>query len=394
MSLFAKDPNLILKESLDFLRNNTSITSVGPGSRMRALVEAYKLQLDEAYTTFDVNAAQMFLYGATGVNLDYLGDIFGLRRFNSQAAQTSAASQSIRYYPSFGTFGDINSAQDITIPKGTRIWTEKDGSNIEFFTLEEILLDKDTSEGFVSVKAAGSGSLYNVASGSITNQSVNIDGLLVTNVGSIENGLDKESDNNFRYRISKQHLTNQNANATAIRLAALAVPGVADVTVLSNEYGFGISGILVKSTTPTVSQALIAEIQLSVDKVKSDGIKVVVSSPDEYLMSFEISIIYKRATSLDERDSVQTGVTKIIADYVNNLDIGETFFINELANFIISSDPLIGSIGVPGKFFNKITVTTDVLNNTITKELIKDWTPGTRQKLILASVNPVSFITG
>lgn len=394
MSLFAKDPNKILKESLDFLKNNTSITSVGPGSRMRALVEAYKIQLDEAYTTFDINAASMFLYGATGIYLDYLGDIFGLQRFGSRAAQTSAASETIKFYPSFGTFADINNNTDITIPKGTRVWAQKDGADIEFFTLEEVILDKDTSEGFVSIKAAGTGSLYNVASGTIINHSIAIDGLLVTNVGAIENGLDIESDNNFRFRISKQKLVNQNANYTAIRLAALAVPGVADVTTLSNEYGFGIAGVLVKSTTPTVSPSLIANVQLAVDKVKADGTKVVVSGPDEYLMAFEINVTYRRILTQDERDSIQSGIIKIIADYVNNLDIGEIFFINELANLIISSDPLISTIGEPGKFFNKITVTTSVLNNTITKELIADWTPGTRQKLILASINPISFIIG
>lgn len=399
MPLFAKDPNQIIQESIATLKANTNLTSVGPGSRIRAIVELLKEEVSEAYAKFDFNTAVSFVHGAYGEYLDYLGDIFGLKRYSKQPAQTSSLAKTIRFYTLAGTFGSINSGNNVLIPAGTEIWAMKSGFQVIFYLTEPLTLIADDTEAFGTIKAKESGSFYNVPTGSIkfhgfTNYTDSADNsLLVVNTEPLENGLDDESDDNFRYRIINQYLKSMAANETAIRLAALSVPGVADVNIVDQQMGLGTMGVLIKSTTPTVSQALLNNVQEQVNNVKSGGTKIIVSAPDYLEIIFNIELHYKRTPSEEERFNAELAVKNTVVDYINNKDIGESFIINELANLVISSNPLISYIGKPGVFFNKISLYIPNGSAFIKKELIKDYKPGKIQKLITGiNYSSVTFI--
>jgi uncharacterized phage protein gp47/JayE len=261
------------------------------------------------------------------------------------------------------------------------------------------MLSKTTPEGFAAAQAKGTGSFYNVPTNAIKYH--NFQGytdfknssLLVANIQSIENGLDNESDENFRYRIVNQRLTQMAANETAIKLSALAVPGVSDVTIIDQKMGLGTVGVFIKATTPTVSQSLIDMVQAEVNKVKGAGIKVIVDKPTELEMIFTIQINYKRIPTEEERYNAEIAVRNNILDYINNLDMGAPYEVNALSNLIISADPLIASIGKAGKFIDNTYIYVPVGSVFVKKELSGNYISAATEKLITGiNFNPVNII--
>jgi uncharacterized phage protein gp47/JayE len=398
MAFFSKDPNTILQQSLDFMRANTALTSVGPGSKYRALLEIMKQELGEAYSTFDINQAIGFIYGASDKYLDYIGDMFGMQRFSATRVEISAASKIIKFYvPSGYTFGGINSGNDITIPAGTTIYGYKNDTTIEYYVSEDTVLPKDKNEIYVAAKSAGSGASFNIPSGILiyhkfTDYTETAKGLLlVTNISSIESGLDAESDDNFRYRIINHYLSSQNANEVALRMAVLEVPGVADVRYFNNSQGLGTATIVIKSIVLPMPSDLPDKVLANVEKKASAGIKVIIEKPVEIYFSFDIKITYTRPLSIDERVSLQSGLNAYIGDYINNLDVGESFSINTLANDIISYSPLIKTIGSPGRFFDRIYLYKELLPDKpkIKRDITNGYVTGLNEKPVLANVGDI-----
>jgi hypothetical protein len=69
------------------------------------------------------NIAQSLLPFATDVSLDLLGEIFGVPRLPQMTASVAIADLNFQFYVRNGTFGSINSGQDINIPQGVRIYS-------------------------------------------------------------------------------------------------------------------------------------------------------------------------------------------------------------------------------------------------------------------------------
>lgn len=398
MSLFAKDPKLIYQESIDFLLQNTALSSVGPGSRFRALVEIFGSQLNDAYKQFDFNSAISLIYGARGEFLDYLGEIFQVKRLKASYASVSEYSETLKFYTPLSSFGSANNGKNIVIPAGTEFWGMKYGQRIIFTLSDSITLSKDSKEAFITAQAVDKGLLYNMPAGTIvyTNFTDYTDyknnSLLVVNTESIENATDNEPDDNYRYRILNQKFLLATGNETAIRLAALSVPGVADVVITPCRYGTGTALVIVKSTTPTVSTEILTSVEDAIADIKPAFSNVVVQPPAYVYLSFILYMEFKPNTAVSTIDEVKRSVTLLISDYVNNLDIGQTFYSNTLANEILAFNPAIASIGRNGKFFEKIYASEPVLDQYLQTEILTNYVPEELTKLLIATTNPVRFV--
>jgi uncharacterized phage protein gp47/JayE len=398
MALFAKDPDLIIQESIEYLSQYTSINSTGAGSKLRTLIEIMKEQLGEAYKLFDFNVAIGFVYGARGIYLDYLGDIFGIKRRQRSTAKASSTSKIVKFYTYNSTFGAINSNEDILIPAGTKVWAMKSGQKIEYRVLNNTVLDKDSSVNYVDVIANETGSFSNVQAGSIkyhdftdyTDSAKR--SLLVNNQDSIENGLSEETDEDFRYRLVNQRLTELTANETAIRMTALSVPGVADVEV-DPSHGYGMTLVFIKSTTPVLSDEVKNDVQDAIDIVAAAGTKAIAMGPNYTELSFTIRPIYKPETTVAESEAAESSIIQALTDYINNLDIEETFYYNNAIDVVISSHPAVVSAGRPNKFFEDITAKIyDSNSYSSIKHITGDYVPVKYEKLIAAN-NPVTILS-
>ena len=245
MPLFAESKERNFSQIMNDMVNATNVTRASPGSKMRALVESTSRKMGRMYQVFDLNFVQAFLDGAEGRFLDFFGEMLGVSRLGEQEAAVTALDRNVRLYVEVGNFGDINGGASINIPSGVIISTALGGGGVRYRTVVSTILDKDTDEGYVSVQAVRTGAAQNVGKNQLTfhdftayTDSVN-SSLKVTNEADIITGGDLETDANYRFRISNAVVSAQGGNETSIRLAALAIPGVANTVAVSDWGRFG-----------------------------------------------------------------------------------------------------------------------------------------------------------
>lgn len=391
MPLFERNFNDILGDAILDLTTNSRINRISPGAKARAILEVTSRNINQAYKTFDINLARAFLSGATGTFIDLIGELMGVPRLGSATSHTSASAQVLKFYVDTGTFGDLNGGSAITIPAGTLISTTANSGGVVYKMTTGVTLNISGTEKFIAVEALSPGENSNVGTGSLkfhnfTNYLDSSNNTLrVINISGIFNGANTETDVNYKYRISKSALASEAANQTAVLLAALSVPGVANV-ILQNRYsGIGTYKVLIKSITPSVSLALLDNVQATIESVSSLGLRPLADRPNETGMAFTIAITYQNGTSEEEKTSIESQIRTSVSDYVNGLDIGEEFIVNEMIERVLSVSPSIRDIGTPTKPFDSMAIykETRLRDNKIRQELLANYSPIAIERIIM-----------
>ena len=391
MPLFAKSYENLMADSLADLADNTNITRLSPGGIARALLESFNRRLAEAYTTFDLNLARAFVSAAGGQYLELIGILLGVDRAVASPANTQIDETVIKFYVDSGTFGNINTSQDIVIPVGTVLSTDTNSSGIVYTTTEQITLGKNSNIGWVSAQALVPGEDSNLGSDSLTYHNFNNYSdylnrtLLVTNVHPIANGANIESDANYKYRIVNQVTKAEAANQTALRLAILSNAGVADVILIPRYKGIGTFGAILKSTSPTVSQSLIDNVTASVLDVEGYGEVAFIRAPYETGITMALTIHYDSQLPSDTLTTIETDITNTITNYINNLDIGETFLVNRLVSQLFNINSHITNIGSIGKPVDQLYLYKDSTlgDNRVRTTLLSDYVPSFDERVIV-----------
>lgn len=404
MPLFERSYNDIVGSMLLDLTSNTRINRVSPGSKTRALLEIVSRNLNQAYKVFDINLARAFLSGATGTYIDLIGELLGTPRLGTETAKASTSSRVIKFYVNTGTFGAINGAAAITIPAGTIVSTRTDSSGIIYKLPVGVVLSAAVAEQFIPVEALSPGESSNVGADSLlfhnfTGYTDNANNTLkVTNISGIFNGANIENDVNYKFRISKSALASEAGNPTAVLLAALSTPGVANVLLQNRATGIGTFKVLIKSVTPSVSLALIDNVQAAIESVSSLGVIPIADRPDETGMSFTLTMRYHNGTSTEEKDVIEEQVRLAIADYVNSLDIAEDFIVNQLVERVLSVSPNIKDIGRPNKPFDEMFIFKEsrLRDAKLRQELIENYIPQGIERVIIEPTlkEPITILRG
>lgn len=384
-----------LQESLDTLNNTTGITQVTPGGKARAILEIMANEHGRLAESFDLEIAEAFVRTATGDNLDMIGELVGVTRKEAQKAQVDASHGNIKFYVISGTFGDITGGIPVTVPKGTSLVSQVTiagtTKSIAYITSEDVELGTTATEVYVSAISRSAGSKASVGIGTINSHNFTgykdyqIDALKITNVNGIIGGTDRESDTNYRYRISNVVIGSEAANLTAITLAALGVAGVSDVSVVPYDRGSGSFAVYVKSIYPTVSDALLDKVQESVDRVTSLGNSGVIRSPKAIGVELTVTLNYRSVLTDDQKDTIESLVEDAIISYVNNLDIGEEFVSQELISRILDVSDNIKNIGRTGKPFSSIYIYKDskLSDNRMRYSLISDYAAFSDERVMI-----------
>ncbi len=391
MPIFARDFNNLLADSLAELTDSTSLTRTSPGSKIRTILSTVNRRLSEGYQDFDINFARAFLSGADGKWLDLIGELLGIPRLGVSVAQTTDTAQIVKFYVDSGNFGDINNGSDINLPANTILSTLDNQQGTLYKILQAATLVSSQSELFISVVAITPGESSNIGANSLTfhsftnyTDSANKT-LKVNNIANIFNGSDVESDTNYKFRISRSALSSEAANQTSIILAALSVPGVANVILQNRAEGIGTYRIIIKSITPSVSTNLIDNVNAALSRVTAEGVRGLVSRPLETGMTFLLTLTYKNGIGDDEKDAIDVQVRNSITDYVDNLDIGEPFILNQLVDRVLSVSSSIKDIGEPNKPIDDMFVyrETRLNDNKIRQELLANYTPQGNERIII-----------
>lgn len=328
--------------SFDHLLRNTEgrISLLSPGSVARALVETANRHLEAYYESLSTNLAMAFLSQASGPYIDLHGSLFGLTRRPPRTANILAEDNGLRFYVTTGTLydrlpkpGDLNRGM---IPAGTTV-TNDDGSVI--YTVEEnVTFERTATEVFVPARATSVGSAGNVGAFVLRRHSLPVPDVLVSNPISIVTGQAEESDEQFRARIASTVHANQGANDTAVRLAALSAPGVADVRIVPYLYGAGSFKLLIIPVGNRVPVQTLLDVREVVASVVAFGIFFTVAEPRYRRFSTIITLRYRSGVVSGEQNVVRTNVEQAVLNYIGSIPTGGELVVTQLGAVIRAAD--------------------------------------------------------
>ncbi len=391
MALFGKTSDDIVSEAIAELRNNTSITRFTPGAKARSLIRAMGRMVGGMYSIFDFNQAIAFVSGASGIYLDFIGELMGLSRLTGTQARVDSAEQNVMFYTLESSFGAINNGSSIDIPAGTLVTTVDTGRVIRYRVTDSATLPASQTQFFVSVEATDEGSSSNVGSNSLIEHSFTAYSsaanslLLVTNTSAIDTGQAAEPDELYRFRIINGSFAQESANTHAIRLAALSVPSVSDVNMVEYDRGIGTSTIFLRGVNGRVTSSMVAAVQAAVNAVKSHSTHFLIEAPTEVGVQFEITITYRPLTREAVKNTVELDVARNLRNFIVNLDIGEPLIINEAVEVVMKTSDAILDIGLPSAPFDSVFVFKDgtISTNRVRRRLLDNYSTLSDETLVM-----------
>jgi uncharacterized phage protein gp47/JayE len=381
----------IIGDAISELQHRTDITQLTPGAKARGLLEIVSRETGNAYDTFDRELLQAFVRYATGEKLDYIGELMGLSRKQASRVELTAGQKIQKFSVDGGrTFGEINGGAPITITAGTNIQTRDDVPIIYTLT-DNLVCPAANTEAYGAVKSVDFGIATLVGAGSLTvhdfeqyddylNRS-----LLTTNIEGIVFAEETESDTNYRYRLMNRTLESETGNEVALRIAALSVPGVADVVSAEYARGIGTGAMYIKGIIPVVPESLIADVQDRLDRVKAFGNFVEARSPKNIGVELLVNLtLYKAITTAQDTD-LKTRVRQAIFNYINGLDITQPLEISLLVNEIQKVDGNIKTVGTLTKpieeiYIFKFSASED---NRVRYKLVGDYMPTGFERVVV-----------
>ncbi|MCK4260722.1 MAG: baseplate J/gp47 family protein [Halanaerobiales bacterium] len=362
MRFFERSFDNMVSKGLQQLTQNTNITQMVPGSKTRFLLDTIFDEQAEQHSVFNINLMQAFLRFADGEFLDYFGDMLNKPRKEATYAETTLEQQNFMFYTGSGTFGDINASSDFTIPAGTQVTNIPFEGDIATPGLEEqpiitytlvsdVICAADRSFVYAEIRASVEGKDTNLPRNVLNRHNfVNYTqiqrGLLkCTNEHAISSGTERESGEAYRYRLLNQFKAKSQAVKIAVRLAALSVPGVANVYGVNFEQGPGTYSLYIQAVTPTTNQGLLNMVVDSVSEVTAEGVRPFILAPLPLGLEFVTAITWSPRTTNAQKSVAYAAIRDNIESALGLYDIGESVFIADLIRLVLSSDNHILGIG-------------------------------------------------
>lgn len=407
MAYLDLDVNYIQEEVIQTLATQTNITYLSPGSKARLLLDIVNDKLQMQAQQFDDNIGMPFIRNASGVFLDYIGEIFGIQRSLKTRAEVAKEEKNFYFYTGATSFGDINNGQDIIIPSGSvKVFNTSDPNErqIVYTNSERIILPRNENIIYFSAHAIGYGTDFNVGANTLIYHNFKnyadtlSQSLLVNNDSSITYGSDDESDENYRFKIQQQSLAGEAANFTSIRLALLSVAGIADVVRIKFARGIGTADWLVKAVTPEVPQRLLDLAQQAINSKQAEGMDNKAIAPVTIGLQLFFSLTYRERLEDKIKDLIKIKIKKELIDYVNNLAIGQSLIQDQLVKIILKSDDRILSMGSPNSAINFDRINTykrSALSTTKQKKtIINDYIAKDGERIIMepSLIDPIIIV--
>jgi uncharacterized phage protein gp47/JayE len=365
----------------------TGIRQLAPGAKARAFADIVGDQLGEMETRQFINLSETLLPYATGISLDMLGDIYGVARLGRQDSQVDAADDNLRFYVRHGTFGDINNGQEIHLPAGVRITSAADGGPV--YLTEAARLAAGDSVQAVGVTSYYPGSSGNSASGILTRHNFtgyvdsSYGSLLATNQYGVMGGREAESDDDYRFRIHLKIQSRAGANEAAMRFDILQLPGIQDVVFLR---AAGTFTVYVYGISPEISPSLLALVQQQIDDRAAYPMLGEAVAPDLVGISLSTSVRFVAGTAASEQGLILSAASAAAENYINNLPLGATLVINEIADQIRNAHAKILDIGDPNKQIAEIFIWRSRSDGTrFSRFLVGNYTPAVGERILVES---------
>lgn len=374
----------------------TGITQTNPGGKARGFSDIVGDQLGRLEARSYTNIGQSLLPYATGDNLDFLGEVYGVARLGATTAAANVSDYNFQFYVLQGNFGQINGGQSIVVPAGAAISTASQSGAV--YTLDTpVTLPAASSVVPFSATSASDGSAGNAPAGVFRNTNFRgyVDfrngSLLVTNNYGITAGRDAEDDDSYRYRINTKLQSKGGASESDLQLAILSVPGIQNV-VFKRQAGTYIAYIY--SVNQVVSSGLLTACQAQLNSTTAFPLVGVATAPDLVGISLQTSLKFVGGATPSQQQTAIAAAVTAASNYINNLSLTATLVINEIASEILNADPNILDIGQPNKPLSSIYIWRDRADKTrYSRYLVSDYATQTGERLIVENsvANPINL---
>lgn len=266
---------------------------------------------------------------ATGTYLDRLGRMFGVTRKPSQYASTVGKGNAVKF--------TNNGATTTVVPAGTRVWSSG-LPGVGFFTQETLSLDPG-EEGYANIVAAVVGEVANMGVGALNSHNAGMTSVSVTNILPVGGGTGMESDESYRYRITRHLQTRGGATETAIQQAILQVPGVRDVLTIPGARGGGSVDILVVPIDRYASNDLLASAEDAARDTVAAGIAWRILTPKTRRVDVQVQL---RLAAGANTAAIHAQTAAAIRGYIDNLQVdsgkgGSDLYYNELVSRVMDA---------------------------------------------------------
>lgn len=375
----------------------SGITQLSPGGKARAFADIVGDVLGTVETDAFSMVSQSLLPFATGSSLDLIGDIFGVARIGQINSTVIPDDNNFEFFVRTGTFGDINSGNDIIVPAGVIIGSSVPGGP-QFTLTSAVTLSAGSSSQFFAATSTTPGSAGNVASGVVDQTNfqnytqAQFGTLLVTNNFGVVGGRDAESDDDYRFRINLKITSRAGANEAALQFAILQVPGVQNV-VFEPKAGTFIA--FVYGISPQVPPSLLQLVQTAIDNTAAFPLTGLAVAPNLVGFSLETTVTFVAGVSSADKAAIIQNAISAAQSYINNLPIGAPLVINQLAAQIIGADKKILDIGAPDNPIESIFIWRSRADDTrFSRFLVQDYTPSLGERLVteFSITNPINLI--
>lgn len=283
---------------------------------------------------------------ATGSNLDRIAfEMYGLTRIPDSFAESNANERNFYFYPDEGTFGSLNGGDDIVIPVGTLISTERDIDNspIVYRTVANVILEADSRQAFFSAIAVNTGFNYNVDSNSLVHHNftdysmVNFGGLNVSNVYPVLNGRDLETDEDFKFRLTNFLTSQINLNVDAITLRSLLVPGVVDIRVIPSYNGIGTVGVILFNTGKETNVNINNMVQSRINELRLPGRKLIVNQGIKVIFEFQLRVYVRTGVSELVKERIRNNVKQDLYSLIKQLENSKVIDFETISTYLKNS---------------------------------------------------------
>lgn len=244
----------------------------------------------------------------------------------------------------------------IVIPAGTIVKTAQSASgvSVRFQTLIDVTMSGISVEASVTALVAGSSG--NVQAGKVTQIETTVADptITVTNLADFSGGAEAQNDSQYRETIRNLIQSLKGATAPAIVAKALTVSGIVLATaqefkqyvknwdVASNAatgsyYAISIAKLFIADANGSASQALVDLVQTAIDSVRACGVKIDVVAATPVTINWNASIsLNPLGPNYATLQASSAKVTDLMKEYLQNLDIGQSFDRGLARAFIMS----------------------------------------------------------
>ena len=354
----------ILDRTLNQLTTNTQIKRTTAGSKARSILAIVSSEIENLEGILAANMVLGLVNGASGIYLDFIGDLLGIDRGTQNPARTYRDEQNIKVSAPTGyLFGALNNGAPITVPSGTSI-TSKNG-DIRFIMDEDLVLGPLDNEAFASAHAVNQGRDGNISAGLLS--VLNFDGyaaqantpLEVTNLSSIESGSIPDKDDYYRNRIKNALLSAESANETAVRLEILKIPSITDAIFLRRYRGIGTADIVVDSETGEVSGITMESINRAIGRTAAVGMDIKSRGPKRVGLSATLTAKFSAQSSVAIKIQAKTAIRAAIEALIASTPLGGSLRLNDIAEAARKAHPAIVDLGRPNKPIDDIVIWRD-----------------------------------